>query len=218
MNPQERNLRNFLAAVASLCTIGGTLWPVLAPEERWTWPCVLLLTGVVSLAVMLRVSPDSVSLKCRVRRACKLIKLRAAHTIDIAAGDCSWLGAELADLRGILQTKGIELRMVCEETANPSYLANVETLAGLKGSEVRRFGEESLLRCIIIDRDNKSRREMLLLERKSTANEIFSLVRVPEPLQRGHIARVIEPDSRLFDVICLAYEYLYQNAKPLAAV
>jgi hypothetical protein len=217
MNARGSNIRNYLGVVGSVCTVVGTLWQLFGTEERWAWPWALLLTAVVSLAIMLQLSPGSVSLKFLVRRACKVIKLRASRTIDIAAGDCSWLGDELAELQKWLTDEGIELRMVCEETANPSCLENIESLAGGEQSNVRRYGEESLLRCIIIDRNSKSHREMLLLERRTTANEIVSLIPTPGPLQRDHIARVIDADSPLFDAICLAYDYLYQNAEPLTA-
>ena len=132
-----------------------------------------------------------------------------------AAGDCSWLGDELTDLQTRLADGGITLRMVCEKTGNPLYLNSVATLAESQPTDVRRYGEESRLRCIIIDRDNKSHREMLLLERATTANEILSLIPTPTPLRRDHTARVIEPDSPLFDAICLAYDYLFEKAKPL---
>lgn len=217
MNPRERKLRNLLGVVGGLCTVVGTLWQVFGTQERWTWPWVLLLAAVVFLALMLQLSPGSVSLKFRVRLACKVIKLRATRTIDIASGDCSWLGSELADLKARLAEKGIKLRMVCEETGNPSYLRNIEALAGSQLSDVRRYGQESLLRCVIIDRESKAHREMLLLERRAMASEITRLFRTPAILRRDHIARVVEPDSALFDLVCMAFDHLYEKAEPLTA-
>lgn len=218
MNARGSNLRNLLGLVGSVCTIVGTLWQLLGAQERWSWPWALLLVAVVSLSLKLQLSPDSVSLKFRVRRACKVIKLRATHTIDIAAGDCSWLGDELEELQARLGEKGIRLRMICEETGNPSYCKNIEALAKNSLCDVRRYGDESLLRCIIIDRESELDREMLLLERRTTANEIVSFFPTPGSLQQDHSARVIERDAPLFGVICKAYDYLYENAKPITAV
>ena len=185
LGSQRLHYTYLLGTFAGLCTIIGTLWQMFGAEQGWSWPWALLLVAVLCLAGLRVVSADSVEMKFRVRRACKAIKFRADRTIDIAAGDCSWLGFELEDLTTMIGDPGVKLRMVCRPTANRSHEANLETLAKCGNADIREYVEDYHLRCIIIDRGCAFHEEMLLLEKKDTARDVLAWLRMPASTLNG---------------------------------
>ena len=97
-------MRNYLVWLGTLASIVACFLEVFGISGSFTWSSGLFLVAVALLALAVARDPLQRQLRFVVKRACKIIKRHAESTLDIAAGDCSWLPAEIGILEEGPQT------------------------------------------------------------------------------------------------------------------
>ena len=205
--------RVFLATLGTLSSVIGLFLQMAGASGPWSWSNALLLFCVLCFAVLLMSNPNTVCYRFQVRRACRRMKSLAGETIDIAAGDCSWLQEELPALRRQLDN-GVRVRLLCRPTQVQDYLKAIDGLAQHGNAEVRRYGPafELYLRCIVIDRKRPQHAAMLVIDKSVPVRWILGLLAVPDALRRDHRVTYIDSQSRLFGLIATLFDKAFANA------
>ena len=172
------------------------------------------LFGVAIVAFLLTIGFDSSTRRLRflVKRGCKAIKKHASATLDIAAGDCSWLPDEV-ELLTERSTSGVAIRLLCERTQNPSWTEAIARVASLPTAEVRTYSHDfgTDLRCVLADAARPPNRALILLDKTITARTFFGFVSCPEFLRRNLSATFVPPQSRLFGLTCVAFDSAFRD-------
>lgn len=216
MFPDGRSsLRVLTGVLAVISSITGLALQVWIMSDVWPWTTILFLLSIVCCASLLLFDPSTVNYRFRVRKACKRIKEIGGETIDIAAGDCSWLKEELPVIKQKLDN-GVRVRMLCRPTQDADYIAAIRELSQHANADVRRYEPkfELYLRCIIVDRDRPQHEAMLVLDKHVTAQTILGRLPTPRPLRRDHSATVICPQSRLFWLVCAVFDSAFEAGNP----
>jgi hypothetical protein len=156
---------------------------------------LLLYFSIAALA-----SPEQ-SVAWRVSRYCKQVKKGATRTIDIAAGDCSWLDEEKTIFIEAM-AKGVAVRLLVERVAtqSPGSQATLKAIAGSNSAkfQVRVIPRKSKkLRCIVIDQESPASTRLLFQKKPpSGATADWPFIK---PFRRNQTMFVIPSDSQLYE-------------------
>lgn len=201
-------MKKFLLWFGTLASSLALILQALGISGNLTWASALFLAAVACLAAAVAHDPLERSLRFIVKQACWKIKEHAGETIDIAAGDCSWLPEELPMLKSKLDGGINRIRLLCRPTEDPACRSAIDELASCDKVDVRTYPADfqMYLRCIIIDRNRPQNQAMILLDKKFLSRNVLGIGPRPAPLRRDHKATFVPSDTRLFGLVCAAFE------------
>lgn len=216
MFPDHRTgLRVLTGLLAAICSITGLVIQLWNISGVWSWTTILFLVSIVCCALLILFDPSTVTCRFAVLKACKHIKEIAGETIDIAAGDCSWLNDELPVIKRKLDN-GVRVRLLCRPTQDADHLTAIRELSKYQNADIRRYGPkfELYLRCIIVDRNRPQHAGMLVLDKHLTARAVLGRLSIPRLLRRDHSATVISSHSRLFFLVTEVFNNAFNEGTP----
>jgi hypothetical protein len=214
----EKSWVTAFGIISGFATITSLIWQMVTTTGS-IWPWWLLLLALLSGAAAVTLWQPAVRLKWRVRTACVRVKKDAQDTIDVAAGDCSWLPAELEAFRKKVQQEGVKLRLLCQPPRSEEARSALAELASWKGVEIKQYSEKAdplYLRCIIVDRARLQSEVMLLLDKVPDSHSATSLINVPDNWRRNQMAFAISGSSRTFHHYVHLFNRLFDEGVPLA--
>jgi hypothetical protein len=216
-NP-SRWTRRLTGGLATTCTIAAFVlqfygsWAT-STLPSWSWVLIVLSLGLFLHLFIFQ--DDTVRFRWRVLSACKRIKEIADESIDIAAGDCSWLAAEIAVLQRQLDD-GKKIRLLCRPGVDATTNRFIAEIAAHSNAEVRHYPPDFAmhLRCIIIDRMKPNAGRVVLIDKERPASRILGVFTPPDFLRRDHSLTHIRPGSKAYSLLQLVFDAVFAQGSP----
>lgn len=210
-------LTSILGGLATVAGLVSFIWQFFVEGDASKGPW-WLLAGALALVVVLHLyGTNTVRSRWRVLWSCRRIKAQAEESIDIAAGDCSWLPSELPVLEERLEKKtALRVRLICRRPVDREYKEAIDRLNSQSWAEVRTYAPDFrlFLRCIIVDGQRKRAEKMLLIEKHPSPSSVIGLIPYPKWVRRDHSATYVPSDSRSYAIYAQIFEDTFDNGAP----
>lgn len=219
-----QRVQALLGVLATLMSIISFVWQFSQqPEHRVMGPWSTLVLAFVSVTILALLPSDRTRIRWRLLHACRKLKQSARETIDIAAGDCSWLLEEWPLIKDKLDN-GVKVRLLCRRPASPPLVDAINRLATYPNATVCTFAleEEEVFRCILIDSKKADSQRVLVIDKQTNPGSVMGVFSFNRHLvsvfSTEHSARYMDGHSRNYRIIRLLYERLFSQGKPWASV
>lgn len=210
--------RRLTGGLATVCTIAAFALQVYASWKQAQLPSSSWILTVFALFLFLFLflfQDDTVRFRFRVLGACRRMKELSVETIEVAAGDCSWLARDLGIIRAKLD-QNVKLRLLYRPGTDVTTNELIWQLATHRNAEVRQYesGFDTYLRCIIIDRNKPNAARMVLIDKESPSNRVLGIFTPPSVLRRDHSVTYIRPGAKAWKLIQHVFDHAFEHGTP----